>query len=330
MRLLILLLAALVLLPGLARAHALDPGYLELAPLSDTSWRVTWRAPDVGGKPMPLGVSLPEGCSGAPAAPASFDGRAWVSGWIATCPEGLAGGTIRINGLENTATDTLVRYELAPGQAQMHRLTAGAPAFTVPGEAGMVEIFTSYVSLGFSHILAGVDHLLFVFAMLLLIPTYRRLFWAVTAFTLAHSLTLALAALDVVRVPPAPVEAVIALSIAFLAYELCLPAARRDPLTLKAPWLLSFAFGLIHGLGFAGALREIGLPEADIPLALFAFNVGVELGQLSFIALVLLVGAVLRLILPLLAAQNERFRRSAGYVIGCLSAFWVIDRIAGF
>lgn len=122
----------------------------------------------------------------------------------------------------------------------------------------------------------------------------------------------------------------IALSIAFLAYELCLPAARRDPLTLKAPWLLSFAFGLIHGLGFAGALREIGLPEADIPLALFAFNVGVELGQLSFIALVLLVGAVLRLILPLLAAQNERFRRSAGYVIGCLSAFWVIDRIAGF
>ncbi|MBY6006138.1 HupE/UreJ family protein [Salipiger bermudensis] len=329
-RLLFALLTALTLLPGLAQAHALDPGYLELTPLSEDSWRVTWRAPDVSGHPMPLTVRLPESCSGAPAAAPVFDGRAWVSGWIASCPEGLAGGTIRIEGLEATATDTLVRYELTPGQTRMQRLTAAATAFEVPAQAGTVEILASYVSLGFSHILEGLDHLLFVFAMLLLVPTYKRLFWAVTAFTLAHSLTLAASSLGLLRIPSPPVEAVIALSIVFLAYELCLPAERRDPLTMRAPWLVSFTFGLIHGLGFAGALREIGLPEGDIPLALFSFNLGVELGQLFFIAIVLLVGAVLRLILPLLARHAERFRRGAGYAIGSISAFWLIERIAGF
>lgn len=327
-RLVLVLLA--VLLPGLVRAHALDPGYLELKHYGEETWRVSWRTPDVSGRPMPLTVRLPETCDGSPPASPTFDGRAWISGWIATCPGGLAGGEIRIEGLEKTATDALVRFELEPGEAQVHRLTSDATSFTVPARAGVLEIFTSYVALGFSHILEGLDHLLFVFAMLLLVPTYKRLFWAVTAFTLAHSITLAAASLGILRIPSPPVEAVIALSIVFLAYELCLPAERRDPLTMRAPWLVSFGFGLIHGLGFAGALREIGLPESDIPLALFSFNVGVELGQLAFIAAVLALGAALKLILPVLFRHTDALTRSAGYGIGSVSAFWVIERIAGF
>lgn len=329
-RLLFALLTALCLLPDLARAHALDPGYLELTRLGDENWRVTWRVPDVSGRPMPLTISLPETCTNPPAPVPSFDGRAWLSGWIATCPDGLAGGTIHIDGLDQTATDVLVRYELIPGQPRIHRLTPEAAGFVVPAKAGTPEILASYVSLGFTHILEGFDHLLFVFALLLLVPTYKRLFWAVTAFTLAHSLTLAAATLGVLRIPSPPVEAVIALSIVFLAYELCLPPDRRDPLTLRAPWLVSFSFGLIHGLGFSGALREIGLPESDIPLALLSFNIGVELGQMAFIAAVLLLAAALRRVLPVLVTRTEPLTRGSGYVIGTISAFWVIERVSGF
>ncbi|WP_425050757.1 HupE/UreJ family protein [Psychromarinibacter sp. S121] len=329
MRRLVLALIAVVL-PAIASAHALDPGYLELRALGQDNWRVTWRAPDIGGRPMPLKVRLPESCGDAsPTAPV-FDGRAWVSGGIANCPGGLAGGTIHIEGLERSSTDTLVRYELEPGRAQVHRLTATDPAFVVPAEAGVADVLQSYVSLGFSHILGGLDHLLFVLALLMLVSDYRRLFWAVTAFTLAHSITLAAATAGVLNIPSPPVEAVIALSIVFLAYELTLAPDRRDPLTTRAPWLVSFGFGLIHGLGFAGALTEIGLPAGDIPLALFAFNVGVELGQLAFIFAILALGAIARLLLPVLARHANGLRRGASYAIGSIAAFWVIERISGF
>lgn len=324
------LLTALWMLPCLAHAHALDPGYLELARLGDENWRVIWRVPDVSGRPMPLAVNLSETCTSPPTMVPSFDGRAWLSGWIATCPDGLAGGTIHIEGLDQTATDVLVRYELIPGAPRIHRLTPGTAGFVVPDRAGIPEVLASYVSLGFTHILEGADHLLFVFALLLLVPTYKRLFGAVTAFTVAHSLTLAAATLGVLRIPPPPVEAVIALSIVFLAYELCLPPDRRDPLALRAPWLVSFSFGLIHGLGFSGALREIGLPEADIPLALLSFNIGVELGQLAFIAVVLSLATALCRILPVLVTRAEPLMRGTGYVIGTISAFWVIERVSGF
>lgn len=330
-RILPLVLLALLAasLPATVSAHALDPGYLNLASLDQERWRVTWRAPNVNGRPMPLEARLPESCSYEPPPPV-FDGRAWASAWVASCPEGLVGGRIEIAGLERTRTDVLVRYELTPGETQVHRLTAAETAFTVPGEAGLLEILGSYIGLGVTHILEGIDHLLFVFALLLLIRDRRRLLWAVTAFTVAHSLTLLAATFGWLNLPPPPVEALIALSIVFLAYELTLPSAARDPLAERFPWVVAFAFGLIHGLGFAGALREIGLPEADIPVALFAFNVGVEVGQLLFIALVLLIGAALRRLYPALRQRAAGLTRGASYAIGSLAAFWVIERIAAF
>jgi hydrogenase/urease accessory protein HupE len=325
-----LLLVCAAFLPCKVSAHALDPGYLELSSLGQDQWRVTWRVPNVSGRPMAIEARLPDTCSNGDPPALIFDGRAWTTGWVATCPEGLVGGEISIAGLDRTRTETLVRYELTPGETRVQRLTASETSFTVPPKAGTFDILRSYVALGVTHILEGLDHLLFVFALLLLISDRARLFWAITAFTLAHSITLAAATLGWFRIPSPPVEAVIALSIVFLAYELTLPPERRDPMAVRFPWIVSFAFGLIHGLGFAGALREIGLPEGDIPLALFAFNVGVELGQLLFIAAVLTLGFVIRSFYPLINRHAASLTRATSYAIGSLSAFWVIERIAAF
>lgn len=330
-RLLLLLLAiSAICLPGYAPAHALDPGYLDLSSMGQERWRVTWRVPDVNGRKMPIEARLPENCSQEPSPKPSFDGRAWTTSWVATCPGGLEGGVIEIAGLEQTRTETLVRYELEPGQTQVHRLTSTETAFIVPEDPGVLDIFSSYVALGVTHILEGLDHLLFVFALVLLIRDRSRLFWAITAFTLAHSITLASATLGWLNIPPPPVEAVIALSIVFLAYELSLSPENRDPLAVRSPWVVSFAFGLIHGLGFAGALREIGLPDGDIPLALFAFNIGVEFGQILFIVVVLAMGLAARLVYPAIKDRAVQLERVTSYGIGSLAAFWVIDRIAGF
>ncbi|WP_134681410.1 HupE/UreJ family protein [Paracoccus ravus] len=329
MKVLLLVLLA-ILQPFAAIAHALDPGYLELSAMDEVRWRVTWRMPDVGGNPMPIRPALPANCeTGEPPEP-HFDGRGWSMVYIATCPGGIAGGEIRIKGLENTRTDTLVRYEAKPGQAVTERLTANNPAFTVPENAGPMKVLTSYVALGVTHILEGVDHLLFVLTLLLLVNDRRRLFWAVTAFTLAHSITLASATLGWFTLPSAPVEVVIALSIVFLAYELALPPEQRDPVATRFPAVISFGFGLIHGLGFAGALLEIGLPQSDVPLALFAFNLGVELGQLLFIAAVLIIGLFAKRLLPMALAKGRWDTRFASYAIGCTAAFWVIERIGAF
>lgn len=317
-----------------ARAHALEPGYLELSALAGDRWRATWRAPDVSGRPMPIEAALPETC--APRRPPAprFDGRAWASSWIAECPGGLAGGRIAIDGLENTRTDALVRYEIEAGRAEAMRLTPGAPAFIVPTAPGVGAILLSYGALGVDHILQGVDHLLFVFALLLLIPDARRLVGAVTAFTVAHSLSLAAATLGWLVVPAPPVEAVIALSIAFLAAELARAPERRDRVAARWPWVVAFGFGLLHGLGFARALLEVGLPAGDVPLALFAFNVGVEIGQLFFIGLVVATGLLLRRLYPAVMAWAARPGGPAlgvtSHAMGALAAFWVIQRVAAF
>lgn len=331
-RLILILLTALTLAePRVAAAHALDPGYLELTAIDRQHWRATWRVPDVGGKPMDLHVNLPEGCTAQNGPAPVFDGRAWVSNWITTCPAGLKGGVIGIDGLDQTRTDALVHYQTEPlSRSQTRRLVSADPAFTIPVEAGTLQVFGDYLGLGVTHILEGIDHLLFVLALILLVPTIRRLFWTVTAFTLAHSITLAAASLGWLILPPPPVEAVIALSIVFLAYELALSPGRRDGLTQRHPWLVSFAFGLIHGLGFAGALREIGLPEGEIPAALLAFNMGVELGQLLFVAAVLSILTAIRWLYSFSPAQSRATVRIASYGIGSVAAFWMIERMAAF
>ena len=325
----------LAIWPAPGRAHELDPGFLDLARLAGENWRVFWKVPQVGGQPMNLVALLPENCaprepSGAP----KFDGRTFVWQWVAACPDGLAGGAITIRGLELTRTDVLVRFETVAGTAQSQRLTSSQTAFIVPQSPSIWGVFVTYVSLGVTHILEGMDHLLFVFALLLLIRDWRMLIGAVTSFTVAHSLSLAAATLGWIVVPAPPVEAIIALSIMFVAAELARPAAAGLRLTERFPWVVCFAFGLLHGLGFARALLDIGLPEGEVPMAMFAFNVGVEIGQILFILAVLAAVPLLRRLRPaLMTAVVTRGRPGhalLGYAIGSVAALWFVSRVAAF
>ena len=331
---LVSLFLALALWAAPALPHALDPGFLELRLVGAESWRAFWKVPSVNGKPMPIDAVLPENCTQRRAPNLKFDGRAFIGSWNADCPGGLQGGAIAIEGLENTATDVLVRYELSTGVAESQRLTPASTAFTVPAPQGKLGVFATYTALGVEHILAGADHLLFVFALLLLIRSPGPLIGAITAFTAAHSLTLASATLGWITLPAPPVEAVIALSIMFLASELLRSDAPETRLSHRYPWAVSFGFGLLHGLGFAGALQEIGLPQREIPLALFSFNVGVEIGQLMFIAVLMVAAFAARRTLPRLAelalSRTGYGMRIMSYAIGGTSAFWFLSRVAAF
>lgn len=324
------LLLLVALQPAPAAGHALQPGYLAIAPLAGDDLRVFWRVPDVQGRPMPITVRLPEGCAPASGPAPRRDGQAWLASWVARCPGGLAGGTLAIGGLERTQTDVLVRLEMPAGAVLTERLTAERTAIAIPAEQGRLDVLRTYVPLGVEHILGGFDHLLFVLALLLLIPDRGRLVGAVTAFTVAHSLTLAVATLGWVSLSPAPVEASIALSIMFVAAELVQREAGAPRLSERWPWTVAFAFGLLHGFGFAGALVEIGLPQGEVPLALLSFNVGVELGQLGFIAAVLLAAGLARRLAP----RAGRAFGAGGpgvlglsYAIGGVSAMWFVERV---
>ncbi|MEL6768187.1 MAG: HupE/UreJ family protein [Pseudomonadota bacterium] len=325
-RLLLLICLALASLPGVASGHALQPGFLSVEPLAGESMRVFWRKPDVRGRPMQIHAVLPESCQPRRGPEATPDGDAWATGWVATCPGGLAGGRIVIEGLENTRTDVLVRFALADGSAGTRRLTPGETGFLVPARPGAFEVAVSYGLLGFDHILEGVDHLLFVLALILLVGVRWQLFWAITAFTAAHSLTLGMVTLGWVTLPSRPVEAVIALSILFLALEIMARRKGEVRLSERAPWLVTFAFGLLHGFGFAGALAEIGLPENDTPLALLAFNLGVEAGQLAFVAVVLALRWAAGALLTLPPRVEQTARTVPAYLIGSAAAYWLIER----
>ncbi|MEY8838936.1 HupE/UreJ family protein [Cribrihabitans sp. XS_ASV171] len=335
----LLFLATVVLLmlvgPNRVSAHALEPGYLELQPIGGSEWRVTWRKPQVGGAPMQIDAVLPEGCNPRRGPDPAFDGRAFLSGWIATCPAGLAGGEIRIEGLERTRTDVLVRYALSNADiVQTVRLTSTAPSFSIPEMQGTLGVFSSYFFLGVHHILMGVDHLLFVLMLLFLIRDWRRLLAAVTSFTVAHSVSLAAASLGWIVLPAPPVEAIVALSIMFLAAELLRPEAAEQRLSERYPWIVAFVFGLLHGLGFARALLEIGLPEGDVPLALLSFNIGVEAGQILFIGVMLALGSAIVRLYPAthraFAFHGSTGTRLLSYGVGTLAAFWVVQRVVGF
>jgi hypothetical protein len=241
--------------------------------------------------------------------------------------EGLVGKRIAIDGLAATTTQVLVRIEFADGRVQTQLLRPSDAAFTVPARRPALDIARDYVVMGVGHILGGYDHLLFVLGLLLLVGGFAPLIKTITAFTLAHSLTLGLATLGLVHVPQAPVEAAIALSIVFLARELIEKQRGRPGLASRRPWLMSFGFGLLHGFGFAGALSAVGLPQGDIPLALAGFNIGVEAGQILFVVAALLVVALVRRA----ATRAPAWVRSVpAYGIGSLAAFWLIARVATF
>jgi hydrogenase/urease accessory protein HupE len=319
-----------------ADAHEVRPAYLELRQTDAESYDASWKVPGRGENlRLALYVELPRACANAHEPRTTFAGGALTERWGFVCVGGLAGGTIHIAGLRATSTDVLVRIERQDGSAQITRLTPDAPSFVVARAPQAFDVAGTYVALGVEHIVTGIDHLLFVLALLLLVDGVGRLVATVTAFNVAHSVTLGASALGLVGVPAAAVEATIALSILFLATELARAgrraaagAAATSPqadLTRRFPWLVAFAFGLLHGFGFAGALREIGLPPDAIPLALLFFNIGVEVGQLVFIACLLGLAAVWRrTAAPLPAA----WPRVAAYAIGTIAAYWTIERTA--
>lgn len=319
-------------------AHEVRPAYLELKQTGSETYDVFWKVPGRG-EDLRLGlyVELPAGTTNLTEPRASFVNSAFAARWSIKRAGGLTGGTIHIAGLSATMTDVLVRVERRDGTTQVIRLTPSAPSFVVEAVPRALEITRTYLVLGVEHILLGIDHLLFVLALLMLVKGSWRLVATITAFTLAHSITLAAATLGFVSVPRPPVEAVIALSIVFVACEIVHRRQGRSGLTERWPWVVAFTFGLLHGFGFAGSLHEVGLPHNAIPLALLFFNAGVEIGQLLFIASVMaaLTGAAFigrRLSQigidpkPAYAASES----AAAYAIGSVAAFWLIDRTLNF
>jgi hydrogenase/urease accessory protein HupE len=307
-----------------AAAHRLSPAFFGLTETARDTFTVQWKVSISGGLAAVLEPQVPEGCSLTDAVRTYVVDDVRFQHGTLHCPGGLGGKQFSVNGLGETQTDVLLRVDYLDGSSSNQRLTRDAATVTIPAQPSMLEVVSTYLSLGVEHILLGVDHLLFVLALLLLVRDVRRLIATVTAFTLAHSITLAAATLGFVHVPPAPVEAVIALSILFLASEL----ARRGTsapadLTERFPWIVAFSFGLLHGFGFAGALSEVGVPTQAVPLALLFFNVGVEIGQLLFIGAVFGIGWLVRFSALRVPAG---WRRVAAYGIGSMSAFWVVQR----
>ena len=311
------------LLPLTSTAHEIRPGLLEIRERA-TGWvDVTWKVPTKGDRALALEPLLPASLTEVAPPSGRVVPGAWVERTTYRGGGSLVGETISIKGLSGTQTDVLLRVELADGSQHSTILRPAAPSFQIPEAAAKGEVAVAYWRMGVIHILEGVDHLLFLLALLMLVRGARKLIETVTAFTLAHSATLALATLGVVHVPPAPTEAVIALSIVFLACEIVRLQAGEPVLTARRPWLVALAFGLFHGLGFAGALSEIGVPANEVPLALVMFNVGVETGQLLFVGAVLLsLAALRRLRLPQVPAAQQL----VPYAIGALAAFWTIER----
>ena len=317
--------ALLALCAATASAHEIRPAYLELREVEPGAFDVLWKVPVQGALRLPLAPRFPPGCVDASTVQTSRTASFEASRWRLRCPGGLSDGEIAIENLELTLTDALVRIEFLDRGDRTARLRPGEPAFVVPAKPGMLGLARDYGLLGVEHILAGVDHLLFVLALLMIVAGARKLLYTITAFTLAHSVTLAAATLGWVHAPQAPIEAAIALSILFLATEIVHGRRGRITLTHRKPWLVAFAFGLLHGFGFAGALAEIGLPETAIPVTLLTFNLGVEVGQILFVGAALAVWALLRR-LPL--PPNAWVAPT--YAIGAVAAYWTIERVVAF
>jgi hydrogenase/urease accessory protein HupE len=325
----------LLLCMGLALPAAADefrPAYLQLRQLDATTYEVLWKLPALDeSTTLKLRPQFPAGTQTITPLRSSYAAGTAVQRWRVTVDGGLAGKAIEFPNQAASRIDVLVRVERSDGTAQVGRVLPLAPRFVVTASPGAWEVAQTYTELGIEHILTGFDHLLFVLALLILVQGTRRLIATITAFTLAHSLTLFAATLGWLNVPGPPVEAVIALSIVFVAGEIVHARQGRPGLTQRRPWIVAFSFGLLHGLGFAGALAEVGLPPLSIPMALLFFNVGVEIGQLIFIAVVLGAMAIGRRIARRLKIEAPSWWwRVPPYAIGGIASFWVVQRVAGF
>lgn len=311
------------------KAHEVRPALLEVKELSPGVYDIMFKIPAIGNQVIKLSTKFPDNFEPiGPVIPILKPG-ALVSRFTlkSTAGESLFGKEIFFEGLTSLQIDVLVTMEFADGSTISGIVQPKSPIFKVPDRGSTSQVAGSYFQMGVFHILSGTDHLLFVFALMLIVINYKKLLKTITAFTLAHSITLALAALGIVNVPSAPTEAIIALSIVFLSLEIINVKKGLPSITAKYPWSIAMIFGLFHGLGFAGALSEIGLPPHEIPIALLMFNLGVEAGQIMFLAVALLAKV---LILKLSIPWPEWSWKVLPYAIGSLAAFWVLQRTLSF
>jgi hypothetical protein len=319
----ILICLAIAALTTPADSHEVRPAYLALEEVAPGEFDVLFKTPMRGDMRLDLNVVFSGKVEALTPVVSRATGDAMIQTWRIRTMEPFAGQSVLIDGLQTTMTDALFRAGFADGGIFVERLTPGSPQATIPASQSALEVAATYVGQGIEHILFGFDHLLFVAALLLIIGDWRVLIKTITAFTIAHSITLTLATLGYVSLPSGPVEALIALSILLVAAEAVRMRRGETSLAVTWPWVVAFAFGLLHGFGFAGALEELGLPRGDIPLALFSFNVGVEVGQLIFVAALLLVVAAVRRVV----AIPKEMLVAPAYAIGIIAAFWVIERV---
>jgi hydrogenase/urease accessory protein HupE len=322
----LLVLAALLWGGAPALAHELRPALLQVTETGAGAYEVLWKRPQRGDLTLGLRVAWPEGCDELAPPAAQLVPGAMVERRLLACDgPGLMGRRIAIDGLAGSTTDVLVRIELVDGRVETGLLKPTSPVFEVQGPRPALALAADYLIMGIQHILLGVDHLLFVLGLLLIVGNRWLLVKTITAFTAAHSLTLAIATLGYANAPEAPLNALIALSILFLGPEIVRAWRGESSFTIRHPWAVAGAFGLLHGFGFATGLSAAGIPPAEIPFALLLFNLGVEVGQLGFVALVLLLARSLRIL-------ELRWPRPAelvpGYVVGALGACWTIQGTA--
>jgi hydrogenase/urease accessory protein HupE len=317
--------AALFLLFAAAAAHAdeLRPGYLEFTQLGAKEWHLVWKAPMKGGITPATQPVLPDGCAVEGAVQRRIDSLSLITTARVKCQGDVAGSRIGLSALAASQTDILVRVAPLGRPVQAMRLTALSPEAVIEARPERFQVATTYLISGIEHILEGYDHLLFVVSLVFLLTGLWTIAKAVTAFTLAHSITLVGTTLGVMGLPQQPVESVIALSIIFLAVEIAKRQPGRPRLSERMPWLVAFLFGLLHGFGFAGALKEVGLPEGEMPMALFAFNLGVEVGQLAIVLATVAALALLRRFTPKLLGPALKL---ATLAIGITASYWFIDR----
>ncbi len=321
-----ILSALFFLLPMLLLAHEIRPAYLQISEESPNVYSVLWKVPSNNDRIPDITPQFDKAFTLTAAGPEKILEGFVIFQYQLNSTKSLSGSTIRIHNLQQTTVDVLVNVQLLDGQKFSLLLHPSTASATIPANSSKWNVVKTYLGLGVEHILLGADHLLFVLALIIITKGWRRIVKTITAFTLAHSITLSLAALGYVHFPSPPVEATIALSIVFLAMEIIKNSKGEQTLTGRQPWLVAFVFGLLHGLGFAGALSEIGLPQTEIPLALAFFNIGVELGQLAFVLVVLLF-------IRLLSMRKDWPRlvqKIPAYAIGSIASFWLIERLVGF
>jgi hydrogenase/urease accessory protein HupE len=326
----VIFMILMLLFPSAISAHDTRPLYVEINEEENNAFSVMWKVPVTVAATNIPDIGLPDTCQAI--GPAT--GGKTTRRKMYRCSTGLSNETLTISYPRyNPSISALIHFTRMSGETYSVVLSPDQTVWQVPEKEEIWKVVKEYTALGIEHILAGIDHLLFVVCLVLLAGTLRRILLTVTGFTVAHSITLALAALEVVKVSVAAVEASIALSIVFVAMELT--RNKRHTLTWRYPIAVSSTFGLLHGFGFAAALTDIGLPQTEIPTALLFFNVGVEIGQIMFVisslALFLIGNRVVTMLREMTFSELlARIQRPAGYVVGTLAMFWTIERLSAF